>query len=181
MDNNLKLLYKKKIVPSMVENFGYQSVEQVPKLVKISINKGLGKFLKNSKELERSLKEIAIITGQQPKKNKARKSIAGFKIREGLFVGGSVTLRNNQMYNFLSKLIHIALPGTRDFRGIKLSGFDNNGNYNLGLEEQLMFPEISYDDITQSHGLDIAFVTSAKTNKEALTLLQGFGMPFKIL
>ena len=169
MHKDLKALYKEKIVPSLINDFGYQNVEQVPKLVKISINRGLGEAAKNSKEMDSSLKEIATITGQQPTINKARKSVAGFKIREQMPVGGSVTLRREQMYNFLTKLI----------RGITTNGFDGRGNYNLGLTEQLMFPEISYDEVTQLHGFDVSIVTTAKTDEEALALLKGLGMPFK--
>jgi large subunit ribosomal protein L5 len=179
MHKDLKALYREEIVSSMVKDFGYTNIEQVPKVVKISVNRGLGEASKNSKELELSLKEIAVITGQQPTTNKARKSVAGFKIRDGMFVGGSVTLRKEQMYTFLTKLIHIVLPRIRDFRGITPNGFDGRGNYNLGLKEQLMFPEISYDDVTQLHGFDISIVTTAKTDEEALALLKGFGMPFK--
>jgi large subunit ribosomal protein L5 len=179
MYKNLKTLYREKIVPSMLKEFNYQNIEQVPKLTKISINRGLGEASKNSKELEHSLKEIAIISGQQPVLNRARKSVAGFKIREEMPVGGSVTLRREQMYNFLTKLIHIVLPRIRDFRGINPNGFDGRGNYNLGLNEQLMFPEISYDEVTQLHGFDISIATTAKTDEEAFALLKGLGMPFK--
>jgi len=179
MRKDLKALYKEKIIPSLIKDFGYKNIEEVPKLVKISVNRGLGEASKNSKELENSLKEIAIITGQQPTINKARKSVAGFKIREQMPVGGSVTLRREQMYNFLSKLINIVLPRIRDFRGINSNGFDGRGNYNLGLNEQLMFPEISYDDVTELHGFDISIVTTAKTDEEAFALLKSLGMPFK--
>jgi large subunit ribosomal protein L5 len=179
MHKDLKVLYKEKIVPSMIKDFGYKNIEQVPKVVKISVNRGLGEASKNSKELSVSLDEIAIITGQKPILNKARKSVAGFKIRDGMPVGGSVTLRKEQMYNFLTKLINIVLPRIRDFRGINTDGFDGRGNYNFGLTEQLMFPEISYDDVNQLHGFDISIVTTAKTDEEALMLLKGFGMPFK--
>ena len=163
----------------MIKEFSYQNIEQVPKLVKVSINRGLGEASKNSKELENSLKEIATITGQQPTLNRARKSVAGFKIREDMPVGGSVTLRREQMYNFLTKLINIVLPRIRDFRGINPNGFDGRGNYNIGLTEQLMFPEISYDEVTQLHGFDVSIVTTAKTDEEAFALLKGLGMPFK--
>ena len=179
MHKDLKSLYREKIVPTMIKSFDYKNVEQVPKIVKISINRGLGEASKNSKELDASLKEIAIVTGQKPCLNKARKSVAGFKIRDGMPVGGSVTLRNEQMYNFLAKFIHIVLPRIRDFRGINSNGFDGRGNYNLGLKEQLMFPEISYDDVTQLHGFDISIVTTAKTDEEAFALLKEFGMPFR--
>jgi large subunit ribosomal protein L5 len=179
MHKDLKTLYREKIVPSMIKDFGYKNIEQVPKVVKISVNRGLGEASKNSKELDASLQEIAVITGQQPMVNKARKSVAGFKIRDGMPVGGSVTLRKGQMYTFLTKLIHIVLPRIRDFRGISPNGFDGRGNYNLGLKEQLMFPEISYDDVTQLHGFDISIVTTAQTDEEAFSLLKGFGLPFK--
>lgn len=181
MQKNLKTLYKEKIVPSMIKDFGYKNIEQVPKVLKISINRGLGEASKNSKELDASIKELAIITGRQPVINKARKSVAGFKIRDGMPIGGSVTLRRDQMYTFLAKLIHIVLPRIRDFRGITPNGFDGRGNYNLGLPEQLIFPEISYDEVNQLDGFDISIVTTAKTDEEALFLLKEFGMPFKKL
>lgn len=180
MHKDLKILYKEKIVPSMIQDFGYKNIEQVPKLLKISVNRGLGEASKNSKELEISLKEIATITGQNPTLNKARKSVAGFKIREEMPVGGSVTLRKEKMYTFLTKLINIVFPRIRDFRGINPNGFDGRGNYNIGLTEQLMFPEISYDEVTQLHGFDISIVTTAKTDEEAYALLKGLGMPFKV-
>jgi large subunit ribosomal protein L5 len=179
MHKDLKTLYKEKVVPLMIKDFGYKNIEEVPKVVKISVNRGLGEAAKNSKELDASLQEIAVITGQQPTINKARKSVAGFKIRDGMPVGGSVTLRKEQMYTFLTKLIHIVLPRILDFRGISSYGFDGRGNYNLGLKEQLMFPEISYDEVTQLHGFDICIVTTAKTDEEAFTLLKGLGLPFK--
>ena len=178
MKLDLKSLYKQEIVPAMIEAFGYKNIEQVPKIVKISVNRGIGEAAKNSKELDASVEEMAIIVGQQPTVNKARKSVAGFKIRDGMSVGSSVTLRKVQMYTFLTKLIHIVLPRIRDFRGIDPNGFDGRGNYNIGLKEQLIFPEISYDDVTQLRGLDISIVTTAKTDEEAHALLKAFGMPF---
>jgi len=181
MQKDLKNRYKEDIVPLMIKDFGYKNIEQVPKITKISINRGLGEASKNTKELENSLQEIALITGQKPVLNKARKSVAGFKIRDGMPVGGSVTLRNEQMYNFLTKLINIVLPRIRDFRGINPNGFDGRGNYNFGLTEQLMFPEISYDDVVQLHGFDISIITTAKTDEEAFSLLKNFGMPFKTI
>jgi len=181
MKLDLKSLYKQKIVPSMIEEFGYKNIEQVPKLVKISVNRGIGEASKNAKELDASVEEMAIIVGQQPTVNKSKKSVAGFKIRDGMSIGASVTLRKAQMFTFLTKLIHIVLPRIRDFRGIDPNGFDGRGNYNLGLKEQLIFPEISYDDVTQIRGLDISFVTTAKTDEEARALLKAFGMPFKAL
>jgi len=178
MKLDLKRLYKQKIVPSMIEEFGYKNIEQVPKLVKISVNRGIGEASKNSKELDASVKEMALMIGQQPTINKATNSVAGFKIREGMSIGASITLRQEQMYNFLTKLIHIVLPRIRDFKGISANSFDGRGNYNLGLKEQLIFPEISYDDVTQVRGLDISIVTTAKTDEEARALLKAFGMPF---
>jgi len=178
MKLDLKSLYKQEIVPAMIEAFGYKNIEQVPKIVKISVNRGIGEASKNSKELDASVQEMALIVGQQPMVNKARKSVAGFKIRDGMSVGSSVTLRKVQMYTFLTKLIHIVLPRIRDFRGIDPNGFDGRGNYNIGLKEQLIFPEISYDDVTQLRGLDISIVTTAKTDEEAHALLKAFGMPF---
>jgi large subunit ribosomal protein L5 len=178
MKLDLKRLYKQKIVPSMIEEFGYKNIEQVPKLVKISINRGFGEASKNSKELDASVKEMSLIIGQKPSIHKATKAIAGFKIREGMSVGASVTLRQEQMYNFLTKLINIVLPRIRDFRGISPNSFDGRGNYNLGLKEQLICPEISYSDVTQIRGLDISIVTTAKTDEEARALLKAFGIPF---
>ncbi len=178
MKLDLKGLYKQKIVPSLIEEFGYKNIEQVPKLIKISVNRGVGEAAKNSKELDSSLDELSLIVGQRPTINKATKSVAGFKIRDGMAIGTSVTLRKDQMYTFLTKLIHIVLPRIRDFRGINPNGFDGRGNYNLGLKEQLIFPEISYDDVTQIRGLDISIVTTAKTDEEARALLKSFGMPF---
>ena len=178
MKLDLKSLYKQKIVPSLIEEFGYKNIEQVPKLVKISVNRGVGEAAKNSKELDSNLEELSLIVGQKPTINKATKSVAGFKIRDGMAIGTSVTLRQEQMYTFLTKLIHIVLPRIRDFRGINPNGFDGRGNYNLGLKEQLIFPEISYDEVTQIRGLDISIVTTAKTDEEARALLKSFGMPF---
>ena len=178
MKLDLKSLYKQKIVPSLIEEFGYKNIEQVPKIVKISVNRGIGEAAKNSKELDASVQEMSLIVGQQPIVNKSKKSVAGFKIRDGMSIGASVTLRKDQMYTFLTKLT-IVLPRIRDFRGISPDGFDGRGNYNLGLKEQLIFPEVSYDDVTQIRGLDICIVTTAKTDEEARALLKSFGMPFK--
>ena len=162
----------------MIEEFSYKNIEQVPKLVKISVNRGIGEASKNSKELDASVQEMTLMIGQQPTINKATNSVAGFKIREGMSIGASVTLREEQMYNFLTKLIHIVLPRIRDFRGISPNSFDGRGNYNLGLKEQLIFPEISYDDVTEIRGVDISIVTTAKTDEEARALLKALGMPF---
>jgi large subunit ribosomal protein L5 len=179
MKKNIKKLYKQQIVSSLIKDYGYKNVELVPKLLKISINRGLGEESRSSKELNLNLKELASIAGQQPTINEARKSIAGFKIRDGMPVGASVTLRKERMYSFLERLIHITLPRVRDFRGISTECFDGRGNYNLGLKDQLIFPEISYDDVNQLQGFDISIVTSAKTDEEAYSLLKYLGMPLK--
>ena len=179
MTKSSKELYKDYVVPSLIEEFGYLNPQEVPKIVKISVNRGLGEGSRNSKELEISLKEIATVTGQQPVINKSKKSIAGFKIRDGMEVGASVTLRKEKMYSFLDRLIHITLPRIRDFRGITIDGFDGRGNYNLGIKDQLIFPEISYDDVTQMQGLDISIVTTAKNDEESYSLLKKLGMPLK--
>jgi len=178
MRKDLKVLYKEKIVPSMIKDFGYKNVEQVPKVIKISVNRGAGEAAKNSKELKTCVEELATITGQKPTQNTAKKAVAGFKIRDGMVVGTSVTLRSERMYNFLTKIINIVLPRIRDFRGISPKGFDGRGNFSFGLTEQLIFPEINYDDVTQLRGFDISIVTTAKTDEEALALLKGMGMPF---
>lgn len=177
MKKDLKSFYKQTIVPALIKDFNYKNIEQVPKITAISINRGFGEAANNSKELDISLKELAIVTGQQPVINKARKSVAGFKIRDGMPIGLSVTLRNERMYDFLARLIHIVLPRIRDFRGISPYGFDGRGNYSLGLKDQLIFPEISYDDVQQLRGFDITIVTTAKTDEEAVALLKAIGMP----
>ena len=179
MKKDLKLFYKEKVIPSLRDKFSYKNIEEVPKLVKITINRGVGEASKNSKELETSLNELAIITGQRPRINKAKKSVASFKIRDGMPIGVSTTLRREKMYTFLSKLIHIDLPRIRDFRGISPNAFDGRGNYTLGLKEQLLFPEIAYDDVLELKGFDISIITTAKTDEEGLALLTSFGMPFK--
>ena len=177
--NRLKAKYDTEIVPSLKEKYNYVNVMEVPKLEKIVLNIGCGDATSNSKLLEAAMKDLEAITGQKPVATKAKKSIAGFKLREGQAIGCKVTLRGENMYNFLDKLISITLPRVRDFRGISNKAFDGRGNYTLGLTEQLIFPEIEYDDVVKVRGMDIVFVTSAKTNAEALDLLQGFGMPFK--
>jgi len=179
MRKNLKAFYKKEIVPSLVKEFGYKNIEEVPKVLKVSINRGIGEDARGSKELAVSLKELATIAGQQPVINEARKSVAGFKIRDGMTVGTSVTLRKDRMYAFLERLIHIVLPRIRDFRGISPDGFDGRGNYNLGIKDQLIFPEISYDDVNQVEGFDVCIVTSAKTDEEAYGLLKQLGLPLR--
>nr|YP_010338776.1 ribosomal protein L5 [Glaucosphaera vacuolata]UNJ18726.1 ribosomal protein L5 [Glaucosphaera vacuolata] len=175
---NLQQLYKNQVVSDLIKQFKYKNVHEVPKLVKITINRGLGEASQNVKTLDNSIKEFTIITGQKPLVTKSRESIAGFKIREGVPVGLSVTLRKDKMYSFLERLIHLALPRIRDFRGISPNGFDGNGNFNLGIQEQLIFPEIQYDEIDKIKGFDIAIVTTAKTDLEGFTLLKLLQMPF---
>jgi large subunit ribosomal protein L5 len=178
MSQNLKTYYKDKVVPSLIEKFEYQNIHEVPKITKITINRGLGEASKNNKALESSLQELAMITGQQPVVTKAKKSVAGFKIRDGMPVGMAVTLRSKMMYAFLERLIHLSLPRIRDFKGISVQLFDGRGNYNLGLKEQLIFPEMEYDKIDQIRGMDIAITTTAKTQQEGIALLKELGMPF---
>ena len=177
--NRLKEKYEKTIVSDLMSKHNYKNVMEVPKLEKIVVNIGCGDATSNSKLLEAAMRDLEVITGQKPVATKAKKSIAGFKLREGQAIGCKVTLRGENMYNFLDKLISITLPRVRDFRGISNKAFDGRGNYTLGLTEQLIFPEIEYDDVVKVRGMDIVFVTTAKTNAEALDLLQGFGMPFK--
>ncbi|OIP61994.1 MAG: 50S ribosomal protein L5 [Nitrospirae bacterium CG_4_9_14_3_um_filter_53_35] len=175
----LKENYKKDIVPSLMKQFGYSSVMQVPRLMKIVVNVGMGEAIQNPKLLESAVAELRQITGQQPVVTLARKSIANFKLREGMAVGCKVTLRKNMMYEFLDRLINTALPRIRDFRGVPGKSFDGRGNYSLGLLEQSIFPEIKYDNVEKVHGMDIIIVTSAKTDEEAKALLSGFHMPFR--
>lgn len=177
--NRLKEMYDEKIVPSLKEQFQYENGMQVPKLEKIVINMGVGDAAGNSKMLEAAMQDLEAISGQKPVITRAKKAIAGFKIREGQGIGCKVTLRGDNMYNFLDKLVSITLPRVRDFRGISTKAFDGRGNYTLGLTEQLIFPEIVFDNVVKVRGMDIVFVTTAKSNEEALALLKGFGMPFK--
>ena len=181
MRKDVKQVYKEKAVPALMSTFKYKNIEQVPKLVKISINRGLGENARNTKELQANLKEISSIAGQQPIVNKAKKSIAGFKIRDGMNVGASVTLRKAKMYSFIERLVHIILPRIRDFRGISAESFDGRGNYTFGVKDQLIFPEISYDDVENLSGFDISIVTTAKTDEEAYYLLKSLGLPLKPL
>lgn len=174
---NLRLLYKELIFANLIKQFDYKNTHQVPKLLKIQVNRGLGVDAQNNKTLQKSVEEVRLITGQQPILTKAKKSIAGFKVREEMVLGITVTLRNKKMYAFLEKLIHIVLPRIRDFRGLSLKGFDRNGNYNFGLKEQLVFPEISYENVDQIKGFNISIVTTAKTKNEGIALLKEFGFP----
>ena len=177
--NSLKELYTKEIVPALMKEFNYKSIMQVPKLEKIVVNMGVGEATQDTKFAEAALKNLELITGQKPVPTKAKKSIAGFKLREGQVIGTKVTLRGENMYIFLEKLIKVALPRVRDFRGINNKAFDGKGNYTLGVKEQLIFPEIEFDSVVKVRGMDIVFVTTAKTNEEALKLLSAFGMPFR--
>ena len=177
--NRLKEKYNNEIVASLKEKYGYKSLMEVPKLEKIVVNMGVGDSTSNSKLLEAAMKDLELITGQKPVATKAKKAIAGFKLREGQAIGCKVTLRGENMYNFLDKLVSITLPRVRDFRGVSAKAFDGRGNYTLGLTEQLIFPEIEFDNVVKVRGMDIVIVTTAKTNEEAYDLLKGFGMPFK--
>ena len=177
--SKLKSIYQEKIVPQLVEQFQYKNVHQVPKLVKITINRGLGEAAQNAKAMESSLTELATIAGQKPVVTRAKKAIAGFKIRQGMPVGIMVTLRGDRMYAFLDRFINLALPRIRDFRGISPKSFDGRGNYTLGVREQLIFPEVEYDSIDQIRGMDISIITTANTDEEGRALLKAFGMPFR--
>lgn len=174
-----KKMYEEKIVKDLMDEFHYTSKMQVPKLEKIVVNIGCGDAAHDEKYIEAATRELALITGQKPVTTKAKKSIAGFKIREGNVIGTKVTLRGDKMYTFMEKLVKIVLPAVRDFRGISNKAFDGKGNYTLGLKDQLVFPEVVYDDVVKVRGMDIVFVTTAETNEEALKLLSGFGMPFR--
>lgn len=174
---NLKHIYKQSILPELKDHLQYANVHQVPKLIKIQINRGLGNDGQNTKLLQKSIEEIRLITGQHPIITKAKKSIAGFKVRENMHLGVTVTLRNYKMYDFLEKLIHLVLPRIRDFRGLSSNNFDRKGNYHFGLREQLVFPEISYENVDQIRGLNISIVTTAKTKNEGIALLKEFGFP----
>ena len=175
----LKEQYKKEIVPALMKKFNYSSVMEVPKLEKIVINIGLGDIKDNPKALDNAMNDLSIITGQKPVVTTAKKSIAAFKLREGVKIGCKVTLRQGKMYDFAYKLFNVALPRVRDFRGVSKNSFDGRGNYSFGLKEQLIFPEIEYDKVDKIRGMDIIFVTTAKTDEEARELLTLLGMPFK--
>ena len=175
----LREQYKNEVVPALMKKFEYKSVMQVPKLEKIVINIGLGDIKDNPKSLENAMNDLSIITGQKPVITKAKKSIAAFKLREGVNVGCKVTLRSEKMYEFAYKLFNVALPRVRDFRGISANSFDGRGNYSMGIKEQLIFPEIEYDKVDKLRGMDIIFVTTAETDEEAKELLTLLGMPFK--
>ena len=176
--SNLKELYNKEITASLMKEYNYSSKMEVPRLEKIVVNMGVGDGAHDSKFIEAAVKDLEAITGQKPVVTKARKSIAGFKLREGQPIGCKVTLRGENMYNFMDKLIKLALPRVRDFRGISKTAFDGRGNYTLGIKEQLIFPEIDYDKVGKVRGMDIVIVTTANSDEEAYSLLEGLGMPF---
>lgn len=171
--------YKREIVPALMNKFKYSSIMQVPKIEKIVVNMGVGDAKENPKFLDSAVEELTIITGQKPVITKARKAIAGFKIRAGMSIGTKVTLRGERMYHFFDRLLNIALPRVRDFRGVSQKAFDGRGNYTLGVKEQLIFPEINYDKVDKVRGMDIVIVTTAKTDEEGRELLKGFGVPFR--
>ena len=175
---NLKERYKTEIAPALKEKFGYKSIMQAPKLEKIVINMGISDIKENSKALEMSMRDLELIAGQKPVVTKAKKSIAAFKVREGMDLGCKVTLRSDKMYDFATKLFNVALPRVRDFKGLNPNSFDGRGNYSMGVKEQLIFPEIEYDKIDKIRGMDIVFVTTAKTDEEAKALLEMLGLPF---
>ena len=174
-----KELYEKEVVPYLMKHFGYKNINQCPKLVKITINNGLGDIKDNAKSVQLAQQELALISGQKAVLTKAKKSVANFKVREGMNVGVKVTLRQDRMYDFFDKLVSIALPRVRDFKGVPSKSFDGRGNYALGVKEQLIFPEIQYDQVEKVRGFDICIVTTANTDEEARELLKAMGMPFK--
>lgn len=177
--NRLKERYENEVIKSMMEKFNYSSKMQAPKIEKIVLNIGVGDAVSNSKLLDDAVAELTLITGQKPVTTRAKKSIAGFKLREGMPIGCKVTLRGERMYEFLDKLVNISLPRVRDFRGVSNDSFDGRGNYTLGVKEQLIFPEINFDKVNKLRGMDIVFVTTAKTDEEGHELLAQMGMPFK--
>lgn len=177
--NRLQEKYTNDVVPQLMKDFGYTSIMEVPKIEKVVINVGVGDAIQNSKLLDEAVEEMAAITGQKPVITKAKKSIANFKLREGMPIGAKTTLRSEKMYEFLDKLFNISLPRVRDFRGVSDTSFDGRGNYTLGVKEQIIFPEIDFDKVNRTRGMDVVIVTTAKTNEEAKALLAGLGMPFE--
>ena len=178
MASRLQEKYNNQVAPAMMEKFGYKNIMEIPKLDKIVINMGVGNAKENPKGLEKAIEEMEMISGQKPVTTRARKSVANFKLREGMPIGAKVTLRSDKMYYFLDKLVSVTLPRVRDFRGVNPNAFDGRGNYALGVKEQIIFPEIEYDKIDQVRGMDVIFVTTAKTDEEARELLKLLGMPF---
>jgi large subunit ribosomal protein L5 len=177
--NRLKEKFVKEVTPALMSKFNYKSVMEVPRLEKIVVNMGVGDAVANAKSLDNAVEELATITGQKPLVTRAKKSIAGFRLREGMPIGAKVTLRGERMYEFLDKLVSVSLPRVRDFRGVSKKAFDGRGNYTLGIKEQLIFPEIDYDKVTKVRGMDIVIVTTANTDEESRELLTQFGMPFQ--
>jgi len=175
----LRDTYREKVVPALMKEFGYKNIMQVPRLERVVLNVGMGEALQNVKLLESAVTELGAVTGQKPVVTRAKKAIAGFKLRQGLPIGAKVTLRNRRMYEFFDRLVSLALPRIRDFRGVSPKSFDGRGNYTFGLKEQLIFPEIKYDEVASIHGMDITIVTTAKTNEEGKSLLKHLGMPFR--
>ncbi|MGH7205176.1 MAG: 50S ribosomal protein L5 [Nitrospiraceae bacterium] len=175
----LKETYRRQVVPALMKEFSYKNPMQVPRLERIVLNVGMGEAIQNVKLLESASTELGVVTGQRPVITKAKKAIAGFKLRQGMPIGVKVTLRSDRMYEFLDRLVSVALPRIRDFRGVSPKAFDGRGNYTLGLKEQLIFPEIKYDSVASIHGMDITIVTTAKTNDEGKALLRHLGMPFR--
>nr|BDA97491.1 ribosomal protein L5 [Cryptomonas sp. NIES-345]BDA98452.1 ribosomal protein L5 [Cryptomonas sp. NIES-1327] len=178
MSQNLRDQYTQSVIPKLMQQFAYTNPHQVPKIVKITVNRGLGEASKNNKSLDTSIQEFELITGQHPIITKAKKSVAGFKIRDGMPVGIAVTLRKQMMFSFLERIVNLALPRIRDFKGVSMKGFDGRGNYNLGIKEQLIFPEVEYDKVDQIRGMDISITTTANTQQEGVALLKALGMPF---
>ena len=178
MENRLKAKYENEIRPALIEKFNYSSVMQAPKIDKVVLNMGVGDATTNSKNLDEAVEELGLISGQKPLITKAKKSIAGFRLREGMSIGAKVTLRGERMYDFLDKLVNVALPRVRDFHGVSNKAFDGRGNYTLGIHEQLIFPEIDYDKVNRVRGLDVVIVTTAQTDEESRELLAQLGMPF---
>ena len=174
----LKEIYENEVIPAMIKKFGFKSIMEIPKIEKIVINMGFGDFKENPKEIEATVNELALISGQRPIVMRAKRSVANFKLREGMPVGANVTLRGKRMYEFADRLLNIALPRVRDFRGVNPNAFDGRGNYALGVKEQLIFPEVDYDKVEKVQGMDIVFVTTAKTDEESQELLRLMGMPF---
>lgn len=179
MASRLKETYNEKVYKAMQDKFHYENPMEVPKLEKVTINMGLGEAKENSKILDTAVKELGLISGQRPVKTKAKKSIANFKVRQGMPVGAKVTLRGDNMYEFVDKFFNISLPRVRDFKGVSKNSFDGRGNYSMGIKEQLIFPEINYDDVDMVKGMNIVFTTTAKTDEEAAALLELLGMPFE--
>jgi large subunit ribosomal protein L5 len=175
----LKTKYREEVAPALMQQFGYSSVMQIPKLVKISINQGIGDATQDKKLIDNAMQEMSLIAGQKPVATKAKNSISNFKLREGMTIGVKVTLRDEKMYEFLDRLITVAMPRVRDFRGINDKSFDGRGNYTMGITEQIIFPEIDIDKVSKIMGFDITFVTTANTDAEALALLKAMGMPFR--